>query len=110
MKSLAMFAMLALVATAAQAESPAIPAKATTCFACHGQGGHSTIGMYPILAGQYDNYIQRALHEYKSGERKNAIMNGQAAGLTDQEIVELAHYFSAQDALYTPTEQGALKK
>ena len=111
MKSFAMIAMLALASTAAQAETPAVPAKAATCFACHGQGGHSTNGMYPVLAGQYDSYIARALHEYKSGDRKNAIMNGQAAGLSDQEITELALYFGAQDTtLYRPTEQGALKK
>lgn len=110
MNRYALFALLGLVSTAALAEAPQAPAKATTCFACHGEGGHSTNPMYPVLAGQYDSYIQRALHEYKSGARKNPIMGAQAAGLSDADIKELARYFSAQSStLYTPTEEGALK-
>ncbi|MGH8457648.1 MAG: c-type cytochrome [Stenotrophobium sp.] len=110
MKHLALTALLGLASTAALAAGPAEPAKAPTCFACHGQGGLSTNGMYPILAGQHTNYIEQALHEYKSGERKNPIMGAQAAGLSEADIRELALYFNAQPGpLHTPTEQGALK-
>ena len=48
--------------------------------------------MYPRLAGQYKNYLIHALNSYKSGERKNAIMSGFAAGLSSQDIVDLSTY------------------
>ena len=110
MKHFAMIALLGLASTAAFAEDAAQPEKAATCFACHGQGGHSTNEMYPVLAGQYANYLEHALTEYKEGKRKSAIMGGQAAGLSKEEIRALAHYFAAQDStLYTPSVHGALK-
>lgn len=112
MKQIAMIALLGLVSTAALADGAvAQPAKAAACFACHGENGHSKTEMYPVLAGQYANYIEHALTEYKDGKRKNAIMNGQASGLTKEEIRELALFFGAQQSdLYTPSVHGALKK
>ena len=72
--------------------------KAQPCAACHGPGGNKPIdGQYPRLAGQYSDYIAKALHDYKSGARKNAIMAGFATTLSDQDIEDLAAYFSAQD-------------
>lgn len=110
MKHYALIALLGLASTAASAEDVAQPEKAATCFACHGQGGHSTNQMYPVLAGQYPNYLEHALNEYKEGKRKNAIMGGQAANLSKDEIHALAQYFGAQDTtLYTPSVHGALK-
>jgi cytochrome c553 len=70
--------------------------KAATCAACHGADGNSgsaAQAAYPRLAGQYHDYLARALHEYKSGERKNAIMVGFASALSDAEIDALARYF-----------------
>ena len=112
MKHIAMIALLGLASTAAVAAGPvAAPEKAATCAACHGENGHSKTEMYPILAGQYANYIEHALNEYKSGARKSAIMNGQAAGLTKEEIRALALFFGSQTSdLYTPSVHGALKK
>ena len=78
------------VAVPAFAADVAKPDKATTCAACHGETGVSQSGMYPVLAGQYRNYLEQALHAYKSGTRKNAIMAAQAAGLSDDEIAQLA--------------------
>lgn len=72
--------------------------KAATCAACHGADGNSATeaqAQYPRLAGQYHDYLARALHEYKSGERKNAIMGGFASALSDAEIDALARYFGA---------------
>lgn len=71
-------------------------AKAVVCAACHGQGGNSTIPINPSLAGQNYTYLERALLDYRSGARKNAIMNGQAAGLSDEDIANLAKYYSLQ--------------
>ena len=80
------------------------PAKVAICGACHGTDGVAKLAMYPNLAGQYDTYIKQALHAYKSGERKNAIMNAQAAGLSDQDINELAAWFSSRPhKVYTPS-------
>ena len=72
------------------------------CQSCHGPGGNSTIPQNPKLAGQYASYIAQALHDYKSGARKNPIMAGMAAGLSDEDIDNLAAYFASQEGLYTP--------
>ncbi|MEO7068719.1 MAG: cytochrome c [Rhodanobacter sp.] len=70
-------------------------AKAATCFACHGADGNSVDPQYPRLAGQYDTYIQQVLHEYKDGQRNNPIMKGMASTLSDQDIEDVAAYFSS---------------
>ena len=71
-------------------------AKAQACAACHGADGNKTLdGTYPKLASQYPDYLSKALHEYKSGKRKNAIMAGQAQGLSDQDIANLSAYFGS---------------
>lgn len=68
--------------------------KAATCFACHGADGNSVDPQYPRLAGQYNLYLQRVLHEYKNGERDNPIMKGMVATLSDQDIEDVSAYFS----------------
>lgn len=100
---LLILAACATVVLPAAAETAA-PEKAAVCVACHGQGGAKPIlPEYPVLAGQYANYLEHSLHEYKSGKRKNPVMNAQAAGLADAEIKALARYFEAQSGpLYTP--------
>ena len=55
----------------------------------------SVVASYPVLAGQYEDYLLRALTDYKSGARKNAIMAGMAAALTKEEIANLAAYYSS---------------
>jgi cytochrome c553 len=69
--------------------------KAAACEACHGKDGNGIAPNYPALAGQYQDYLEQALHEYKDGERTNAIMNGMAAPLTDQDIEDITAYFSS---------------
>jgi len=73
--------------------------KAKVCEACHGPTGHSIDPTYPILAGQYDSYIVQALGDYRSGKRTNAIMAGFAATLSNQDIQDLAAWFSKQEGL-----------
>ena len=87
-------------ATSAVAGSKGNPvagkAKATTCAACHGADGNTPIdGTYPLLAGQHADYLAKSLTEYKNGKRKNAIMAGQAAALTEQDIADLSAYFAS---------------
>lgn len=66
------------------------------CAACHGADGNTPLAPeYPRLAGQYDDYLYKALRDYKSGARKNAIMGAQAATLSTQEMQDLAAYFSS---------------
>jgi cytochrome c553 len=98
-----LIAALAAVAFPAAAET-AVPEKAALCAACHGEAGAKPImDTYPVLAGQYANYLVHSLQEYKSGKRKNAVMNAQASGLSDDEIKALSLYFAAQAGpLYTP--------
>ena len=74
----------------------------TVCAACHGAHGESAGPDFPKLAGQPVDYIEAALHHYKGGvRRKNPIMMGMAAGLSDQDIADLAMWFSSQQGLYT---------
>ena len=70
------------------------------CAACHGiDGGQPTTPEYPKLSGQYPDYLAKALRDYKSGARKNAIMAGMAAGLTDKDIENVSAYFHTQPSV-----------
>lgn len=69
-------------------------AKSATCAACHGENGVSATPSFPNLAGQYSDYLYHALKDYKSGKRKNAIMAGQVQNLSDEDLADLAAYFS----------------
>ena len=66
------------------------------CGGCHATDGNSTSPAYPSLAGQAPEYIAKQLHEFKSGARKNAIMAPNAAKLSEDDMLNLAAYFSAQ--------------
>lgn len=72
------------------------PKVAQLCVSCHGADGVGITGDFPTLAGQHADYLARALAEYKKGDRKNAIMAGFAAGISDAEIEEIAQYYSKQ--------------
>lgn len=74
-------------------------AKSTTCAACHGADGVSTIASFPKLAGQNRDYLYHALKDYKSGKRKNPLMAGQVQNLSDADMMDLAMYFSMQKGL-----------
>ena len=73
--------------------------KSTPCQACHGPKGISVSPAFPNLAGQNPDYIQTALRHYKEGKRKNPIMQGQAANLSERDIEDLAAYFASQKGL-----------
>lgn len=84
-------------AGASAADIEAGKEKSVVCQACHGPDGNG-IGdpQYPNIAGQYADYLAKALHDYKSGKRKNAIMAGFATTLSDEDIENLSAYFAAQ--------------
>jgi cytochrome c553 len=91
-------------ATAANAaNSAAAPAVATTvCAACHGNDGNSSIPSNPSLAGQHAAYLVKQLNNFRSSAdgkpplRQNAIMNGMAASLSEDDIKALAKFYSKQ--------------
>jgi cytochrome c553 len=80
-------------------------AKSITCGACHGVDGNSAISMNPKLAGQHAKYLIKQLTEFKLASqtggkegRNNAVMNGMSAALSEQDILDLAAYYSGQEA------------
>ncbi|HKI63409.1 MAG TPA: cytochrome c [Burkholderiales bacterium] len=80
---------------------------AQVCAACHSaDGSKPTSPQYPVLAGQYYDYLVRVLKDYKSGKRSNPIMKGFASTLSEQDMEDVAAWFSAQPSrLYTPQEE-----
>ena len=94
-------AAMALSATASAADPAAGREKAKACAVCHGENGVSQVPDFPKLAGQHQDYIVRALNDYKSGARKNAIMAGQVANLKRDDIADLAAYYSSLQGLTT---------
>ncbi|MEL0225033.1 MAG: c-type cytochrome [Gammaproteobacteria bacterium] len=82
----------------AAGDAAAGKAKAAACAGCHGQNGKAMVPNYPSLAGQNAAYIEGALKAYKTQERKGyqaAIMYGMAAALSDQDMANLAAYYSS---------------
>ncbi len=97
-----LFILLAglLVSSVAIASDPgAGKSKSQACQACHGPDGNSPTPNFPNLAGQYEDYILHSLKGYKSGARKNAIMAGMAAPLSEQDMKDLAAYYANQNGL-----------
>lgn len=70
----------------------------TACIACHGAAGNSTIADNPKLDGQHAEYLVKQLHDFKSPQRKNAVMSAMAAPLSDADIANIAAYLDAQQA------------
>ena len=75
--------------------------KAFMCKGCHNNEGYKTaypkVYEVPRLGGQHAEYIVSALGQYKSGERSFATMRAMASNLSDQDIADLAAYYSAND-------------
>ena len=91
----ACFAAFPAIAIAADTAAGQAKAK-EICQACHGLDGNSATPDYPRLAGQYPDYLAKALRDYKSGARKNPIMAGFAGALTVKDIDNLAAYYASQ--------------
>lgn len=86
------------------------PAAAAVCVSCHGTDGIGITPQYPSLAGQYDDYLVRALTDYKKGGRKNPIMAGFAAQLSAGDIEQLAAYYSRQRSVLTSVPKPSFAK
>jgi cytochrome c553 len=70
--------------------------KAQVCFACHGPDGNSTVGEYPILAGQSWRYIYIELKDFKAGHRSDEQMSPVAEKLSTEDMMLLGEFFAAQ--------------
>ena len=92
----ATFALLGSTAALAAGDATAGQQKSAACAACHGADGNSTNGEWPKLAGQNTVYLVKQLQDFKAGRRANPIMSGMAAPLSDQDMEDIAAYFSAQ--------------
>lgn len=80
----------------AQGDIEAGKTKSATCTACHGADGNSPSNLYPKIAGQHATYLVKQLQEFKSGERQDAVMAGMVAGLSEQDMQDLAAYYESQ--------------
>ena len=109
--SLTTYLLAALLAVPAvsQAAGEAAPAKVAKpdlvkgeasytamCVACHAADGNSAIAANPKLAQQHPEYLVKQLQEFKSGKRKNAIMQGFAAALSDEDMKNISYWVTAK--------------
>lgn len=101
MKKLAIvvFLMFGAAATAQAGNPGAGKEKARACVACHGPDGNSPVADFPKLAGQHADYLVKALQDYKSGARKNAVMAPLVSGLSQRDMEDLAAFYSQQQGL-----------
>ena len=78
--------------------------KAKACLTCHRIGNIVNGAGTPIISGQYEDYLIQALISYRTGTRSNSIMNGFAANLSNEDIKDIAAFYSELDSqLFTPT-------
>jgi cytochrome c553 len=120
MKNISLLIILLLGFSApsiAQGDAEKGKAKSVACGACHGADGNSLISINPKLAGQHANYLVKQIAEFKLASqtggkegRNNAVMNGMAAALSEQDILDIAAYFSSQTSTAgeTPEDSVAL--
>lgn len=80
----------------ATGDSAAGKEKSQVCQGCHGADGNSYGPEWPNLAQQHVSYISKQLHNFKSGARVNETMSSMVTGLSEQDIKDIASYFSAQ--------------
>jgi cytochrome c553 len=79
------------------------------CVGCHGPDGNSLGPTFPNLAGQHASYIVRQLQAFKSGARSEPSMTPMAMPLTEQDIVDLAAYFSSQTVKMSSASEDSVK-
>lgn len=98
MKKLAFAALVmfgAASTVSAAGDAAAGKTKSAACAACHNADGNSLVPTFPKLAGQHAEYITKQLADFQSGARTNATMSPMAAPLSEQDIADLAAYFSS---------------
>lgn len=91
--ALVMFGAVSTVSAAGTAAAG--KTKSAACAACHGADGNSMVPTFPKLAGQHASYIEKQLADFKAGNRKDPTMSAMAAPLSEQDMADLAAYFSS---------------
>jgi cytochrome c553 len=86
--------LLAVGGAQAAGDAAAGKAKAAACAACHGANGQG-VAPNPALAGKSEAQLVQALQDFKSGKRTNAVMKAMTAGLSDQDMANLAAYYAS---------------
>jgi len=100
--------LAAMAFSSAAADAPAAAAKpdlakgeasfSGVCAACHAPDGNSLIPVNPKLAQQHPDYLVKQLQEFKSGKRVNAVMNGMAAPLSDEDMKNISYWVASKKA------------
>ncbi len=115
MKKLALVLFTAIVtssvsiAVLAQGDAAAGQAKSALCATCHGADGNSELSINPKLAGQSAVYLAKQLRDYKSGARANATMAAMVGSLSEQDMLDLAAWFSSQEATLLGADAEAIE-
>ncbi len=106
--ALSLVAFLGSASAFAAGSVSAGQAKSATCGACHGMDGNSPSPEWPNLAGQHAGYIESQLRAFKTGQRTNDLMSPMAMILSDEDMADLAAYFSSQKLRGGETEPSKL--
>ena len=114
MKQLLQFAiglsLLVSLPVLAIGDADAGQGKAAVCAACHGVDGNSVVPTWPKIAGQHSNYLQRQLALIKGGERPVPEMAGIVISLSDQDMADIAAYYSTQKTSAGLTDEALRAK
>lgn len=101
LRSLVLTVFASLFAGSVAAGDPARgEAKSAVCAACHGPTGTSPVPDFPNIGGQYEQYLYRAMLDYRLGNRQDPIMQAQVAELSRQDMRDLAAFYARQEGLY----------
>ena len=76
------------------------------CVGCHMADGNSVVDQFPKIAGQHEQYAIKQLSEFKSMKRKNDLMFGMAAGLSDEDMADLAAFVATQQITPAPADDS----
>lgn len=104
------FLAIFLALPVSAADTAAGEQKASSCVSCHGQNGNSSNAQWPNLAAQQPIYLANQLKAFKAGDRINAMMQPMAANLSNEDVDNLAAYFSSQKPVKTGGGNPALVK
>lgn len=97
-RNTSLFGLAFALASATVTGAPAtFPPKLPACVACHGADGIGKAQQYPNLRGQKAYYLEKQMKAFRSGARQDAVMTPLVQSLSDDEIAEMAAYFSELD-------------
>lgn len=95
LKLLIMLTMVSLTLPASAGDAAAGKSKSALCAACHGAAGVSAADIWPNLAGQKQGYLVKQIKAFRDGSRKDPSMQPMVANLSDEDIDNLAAYYSS---------------